>query len=64
MYVSSKFFCVVVSVTFVLLYFNSHLIKVCHVLLRHGVDPAIISLQGFTAAQMATESIQQLLQVG
>ena len=32
-------------------------------LLRHGIDPAIISLQGFTAAQMATESIQQLLQV-
>uniref|UniRef100_H2ZNG0 Poly [ADP-ribose] polymerase n=1 Tax=Ciona savignyi TaxID=51511 RepID=H2ZNG0_CIOSA len=37
--------------------------QVCIVLLNHGIDPTIISLQGFTAAQMATESIQQLLQV-
>ncbi|XP_076814893.1 poly [ADP-ribose] polymerase tankyrase-2-like [Clavelina lepadiformis] len=38
------------------------LVQVCRVLLNHEVDPTIISLQGFTAAQMATENIQQLLQ--
>lgn len=36
-------------------------IQTCRLLLSYGADPAIISLQGFTAAQMGNEAVQQIL---
>ncbi|CAL4164207.1 unnamed protein product [Meganyctiphanes norvegica] len=33
----------------------------CRLLLQYGIDPGIITLQGYTAAQLATESVQRLL---
>uniref|UniRef100_T1ISP3 Uncharacterized protein n=1 Tax=Strigamia maritima TaxID=126957 RepID=T1ISP3_STRMM len=35
-------------------------IQACRILLSYGVDPSIVSLQGYTAAQVATESVQKL----
>ncbi|XP_073442034.1 poly [ADP-ribose] polymerase tankyrase-2 isoform X1 [Dendrobates tinctorius] len=42
---------------------SGHL-QTCRILLNSGCDPAIVSLQGFTALQMGSESVQQLLQEG
>ncbi|KAM9132828.1 poly [ADP-ribose] polymerase tankyrase-2 isoform 2-T2 [Pangshura tecta] len=42
---------------------SGHL-QTCRLLLSSGCDPSIVSLQGFTALQMGTESVQQLLQEG
>lgn len=36
-------------------------VQACRVLLQYGVDPSIISLQGYTATQLATEPVQRLL---
>ncbi|XP_060738826.1 tankyrase, TRF1-interacting ankyrin-related ADP-ribose polymerase b isoform X3 [Tachysurus vachellii] len=36
-------------------------IQTCRLLLGYGADPSIISLQGFTAAQMGNEAVQQIL---
>lgn len=36
-------------------------IQTCKLLLSFGADPAIVSLQGFTAAQMGNEAVQQIL---
>uniref|UniRef100_A0A7M4EI95 Poly [ADP-ribose] polymerase n=1 Tax=Crocodylus porosus TaxID=8502 RepID=A0A7M4EI95_CROPO len=36
-------------------------LQTCRLLLNYGSDPAIISLQGFTAAQMGNEAVQQIL---
>uniref|UniRef100_A0AAQ4NNV2 Poly [ADP-ribose] polymerase n=1 Tax=Gasterosteus aculeatus aculeatus TaxID=481459 RepID=A0AAQ4NNV2_GASAC len=36
-------------------------IQTCKLLLSYGADPAIVSLQGFTAAQMGNEAVQQIL---
>lgn len=37
-------------------------IQACRVILSYGVDPTIISLQGYTAAQVATENVLKILQ--
>ncbi|KAJ8262660.1 hypothetical protein COCON_G00151170 [Conger conger] len=36
-------------------------LQTCRLLLSYGADPAIVSLQGFTAAQMGNEAVQQIL---
>uniref|UniRef100_A0A8B9QVB8 Poly [ADP-ribose] polymerase n=1 Tax=Anas platyrhynchos TaxID=8839 RepID=A0A8B9QVB8_ANAPL len=36
-------------------------LQTCRLLLNYGSDPSIISLQGFTAAQMGNEAVQQIL---
>lgn len=36
-------------------------IQTCRLLLSYGADPAIVSLQGFTASQMGNEAVQQIL---
>uniref|UniRef100_A0A803W5B0 Poly [ADP-ribose] polymerase n=1 Tax=Ficedula albicollis TaxID=59894 RepID=A0A803W5B0_FICAL len=36
-------------------------LQTCRLLLSYGSDPSIISLQGFTAAQMGNEAVQQIL---
>lgn len=36
-------------------------IQTCRLLLGYGADPSIVSLQGFTAAQMGNEAVQQIL---
>lgn len=36
-------------------------LQTCRLLLSYGADPSIISLQGFTAAQMGNEAVQQIL---
>uniref|UniRef100_A0A4W4GAK0 Poly [ADP-ribose] polymerase n=1 Tax=Electrophorus electricus TaxID=8005 RepID=A0A4W4GAK0_ELEEL len=36
-------------------------LQTCRLLLSYGADPAVISLQGFTAAQMGNEAVQQIL---
>jgi len=36
-------------------------VQACRVLLTFGVDPSIVSLQGYTAAQLATDSVSKLL---
>ena len=36
-------------------------VQACRVLLGFGADPTIVSLQGYTAAQLATESVGKLL---
>uniref|UniRef100_A0A3B3ZAA5 Poly [ADP-ribose] polymerase n=1 Tax=Periophthalmus magnuspinnatus TaxID=409849 RepID=A0A3B3ZAA5_9GOBI len=36
-------------------------IQTCKLLLSFGADPSIVSLQGFTAAQMGNEAVQQIL---
>ncbi|XP_033757082.1 poly [ADP-ribose] polymerase tankyrase-1-like [Pecten maximus] len=35
--------------------------QACRLLMSYGVDPAIVSLQGYMAAQLATENIQKML---
>ncbi len=35
--------------------------QACRLLMSYGIDPSIVSLQGYTAAQLATENIQRLL---
>ncbi len=35
--------------------------QACRLLLQYGVDPSIVSLQGYTAAQLATDSVQKML---
>ena len=35
--------------------------QACRLLLQYGVDPSIVSLQGYTAAQLAPDTIQKLL---
>ncbi|KAM3913542.1 poly [ADP-ribose] polymerase tankyrase-2 isoform 3-T3 [Leptodactylus fuscus] len=39
-------------------------LQTCRILLNSGCDPALVSLQGFTALQMGNENVQQLLQEG
>lgn len=36
-------------------------LQTCRMLLSYGADPAVVSLQGFTAAQMGNEAVQQIL---
>lgn len=36
-------------------------IQACRILLSYDVDTSIVSLQGYTAAQVANESVQKLL---
>ncbi|KAG7164267.1 poly [ADP-ribose] polymerase tankyrase-1-like 2 [Homarus americanus] len=36
-------------------------VQACRVLLQFGVDPTIVSLQGYTATQVATDPVQRLL---
>ncbi|KAJ8397112.1 hypothetical protein AAFF_G00009660 [Aldrovandia affinis] len=36
-------------------------LQTCRLLLNYGADPTIVSLQGFTAAQMGNEAVQQIL---
>lgn len=36
-------------------------VQACRILLSYGADPHIVSLQGFTAAQLSTESVSKLL---
>lgn len=36
-------------------------IQACRLLLSHGIDPSILSLQGLTAAQMASENVLKIL---
>ncbi|MBN3319285.1 TNKS1 protein, partial [Atractosteus spatula] len=36
-------------------------LQTCRLLLSYGADPTIVSLQGFTAAQMGNEAVQQIL---
>lgn len=36
--------------------------QACRLLMSYAVDPTIVSHQGYTAAQLATENIQKLLQ--
>lgn len=38
------------------------LVQVCRFLLDHGIDSTIVSLQGYTAAQIASERAQPMLQ--
>ena len=35
--------------------------QACRILLSYGCDTTIVSLQGYTAAQLATESVAKLL---
>ena len=35
--------------------------QACRLLLQYGADPSIVSLQGYTAAQLATDNIQKML---
>lgn len=37
-------------------------VQACRILLSYGVDPSIISLQGYTASQVATENVLKILQ--
>jgi len=37
-------------------------LQACRILLSYNVDPSIVSLQGYTAAQVATENILKILQ--
>lgn len=36
-------------------------IQACRIMLSYGVDPTIVSLQGYTAAQVANENVQKIL---
>jgi tankyrase len=36
-------------------------VQACRILLTFGIDPSIVSLQGYTAAQLATDSVFKLL---
>lgn len=36
-------------------------VQACRILLMYGVDPLVVSLQGYTAVQVATEGIQKML---
>ena len=36
-------------------------VQACRVLLTFGIDPSIVSLQGYTAAQLATEPVSKIL---
>ena len=38
------------------------LVQVCRVLLAHGADSACVSSEGYTPMQLATESVQKILQ--
>ena len=35
--------------------------QACRLLLQYGVDPSIVSLQGYTSQQLATDSVQKML---
>lgn len=37
-------------------------VQACRILLSYNVDPGIVSLQGYTAAQVATENVNKILQ--
>jgi len=36
-------------------------IQACRLLIQHGIDTSIRSLQGYTAAEIGTENIQKML---
>lgn len=36
-------------------------VQACRVLLQYGIDPTIISLQGYTASQVSSDAVQRLL---
>lgn len=36
-------------------------LQTCRLLLGYGADASLLSLQGFTAAQMGNEAVQQIL---
>ena len=36
--------------------------QACRLLMSYAIDPSIVSHQGYTAAQLATDNIQKLLQ--
>jgi tankyrase len=37
-------------------------LQACRILLSYNVDPSIVSLQGYAAAQVATENVLKILQ--
>lgn len=37
-------------------------VQACRILLSYNVDPSIVSLQGYTAAQIAAENVLKILQ--
>lgn len=37
-------------------------VQACRILLSYNVDQSIVSLQGYTAAQVATENVLKILQ--
>lgn len=37
-------------------------VQACRILLSYNVDPSIVSLQGYTAAQIAGENVLKVLQ--
>ena len=39
-------------------------LQTCRLLLGYGADASLVSLQGFTAAQMGNEAVQQILNGG
>eukprot|EP00106_Octopus_bimaculoides_P015464 XP_014782906.1 PREDICTED: tankyrase-1-like [Octopus bimaculoides] len=39
-------------------------VQACRLLLSHGVDPTTMSLQGYTAAQLASENVKKILREG
>ena len=43
------------------IHFSILITKACRVLLSYGCDTTIVSLQGYTAAQLATESVAKIL---
>ena len=43
------------------IHFSILIKKACRVLLSYGCDTTIVSLQGYTAAQLATESVAKIL---
>ena len=37
-------------------------VQACRILVSHGVDPSIVSLQGYTALQVAGENVHKVLE--
>lgn len=37
-------------------------VQACRILLSYNIDPSIVSLQGYTAAQLAAENVLKILQ--
>jgi hypothetical protein len=50
------------DINFVMLCTREDNLQACRILLSYSVDPSIVSMQGYTAAQVATENVQKILQ--